>query len=246
MVSWLGLWFEKHCPDNYQVVVGGCFYLFSILIFFFFSEGNSCSLSGRWRLFLESNLVFSVFQLNNYAYIYYYNVMGLPTTNPQLLNFQPCAKKACKYEIWSSCNMRFSERIRPVLVFCTEVKFQQITPALNSSAIVQDVAFLISRMRFLWTFQDGFTKSLSLCHRKPWANNFVFMKRFWKQDLTYLNSFLLFKKQILLKEACKFLIGENKSSLHSSGDLGWQWHTSFFYTSILLNFCQYSGDDEAN
>lgn len=69
-VGWFhdsGFWFEKYSPEDFQVIV-------------FFSEGNNCSLYGRWHLFLESNLSFYIFQLNNYAHIYYYNSAGLLTT----------------------------------------------------------------------------------------------------------------------------------------------------------------------
>lgn len=37
-----------------------------------------------------------------------------------------------------------------MLAFCTEVKFQQMTPALNSLAVVQDLSLLINHMGFLF------------------------------------------------------------------------------------------------
>jgi len=37
-----------------------------------------------------------------------------------------------------------------VVAFCTEVKFQQMTPALNSLAVVQDLSLLINHMGFLF------------------------------------------------------------------------------------------------
>lgn len=37
-----------------------------------------------------------------------------------------------------------------MLAFCTEVKFQHMTSALNSLAVVQDLSFLINHTGFLF------------------------------------------------------------------------------------------------
>lgn len=52
-----------------------------------------------------------------------------------------------------------------MLAFCREVKFQQMTPALNSLAVVRDLSFLINHMGFLFHLDlDGLLKTVAQKH----------------------------------------------------------------------------------
>lgn len=76
----LGFWFEQHPPQHSQVIIWG----------FFFPRRKQLQLVLEMAFVLRK-MSFHIFQLNNYAGIYYDNSLGLPIA--PLSNSQPCAKK---------------------------------------------------------------------------------------------------------------------------------------------------------
>lgn len=160
----LGFWVEQHSQ---------------VIIWDFFSQKETASArSGRWHLFLDCNLPFYIFQLNNYAGFYYYNSLGLLAASfPPVSNSQPCAKEVCKCEHFQESQQEIQRKDKtPVGLLhrgrisaadsCTE-----FIPCCSGSVIPHQSPGISALLRLTQTFQGSCTK----------ANTSVFTKCFCQQ-----------------------------------------------------------------